>query len=311
MKKCAFSYPMLATLKKKPFSDANYLFERKLDGIRCIVVKNDKSVVLYSRGKKKLNITYEEIAEAFKRQKNNFAIDGEIVAFEGKRTSFEKIQKRINIQNPKQVNKKIKVYFYAFDILCFNGKNLKSEPLIERKKFLKKAISYSTLIRYTSHIKKEGINYLKKACKKGWEGIIGKKTESKYLSRRSSDWVKFKCSNRQEFVIIGYTEPQGSRKGFGALLIGFYKNSQLKYAGKVGTGYNEDLLKKLSKRLKSIEISKPKIKEKIKEKNIHWVSPKLVAEIEFTEWTKDNKLRHPAFLGIRSDKKAKEVKKEG
>jgi len=298
-----FVSPQLATLTEKYFSDKNWLFEEKFDGIRCIVVSKNGSINLFSRNKNKLNQKYPSIIEPLKKQRvKNFIIDGEIVAFEGNITSFSKLQ-RIK-------QEKVSIYFYAFDLLYFDKYDLRDLPLVERKKFLKQKFKFSTKFRYTRHILEKGLEFYKKACKKGLEGIIAKKKDSRYLSKRTTNWLKFKCSNRQEFVIIGYTDPQKSRIGFGALLIGFYHKGKLKFAGKVGTGYDFEFLKTFSKKLKKIETSKKIITDKIALKNIHFVRPRYVCEIAFTEWTKDLKLRHPRFIALRFDKPAKKVVKE-
>lgn len=298
-----FISPELATLTEKYFSDSNWIYEEKFDGIRCIVVKKDKDVKLFSRNKNKLNSTYPDLVTEFKKQRHkNFIIDGEIVAFEKGITSFSKLQ---------QVKReKIKVYFYAFDLLFFDKYDLRDQKLVDRKKVLKKQFKFTNRFRYTEHIVKNGEAYYKKACKKGWEGIIAKRTDSKYLSKRTRDWLKFKCSNRQEFVIAGYTDPEGSRVGFGSLLIGYFEKGKFKFAGKVGTGYDFKFLEMFSKKLKNIEIQKIPFKERIPLKNKHFVKLKYVAEIAFSEWTKEGKLRHPRFIGIRTDKAPRQVVRE-
>ncbi len=299
----SFVSPQLATLTEKYFSDKDWLFEEKFDGIRCIVVSKNGIINLYSRYRNKLNLKFPTIIEPFKKQKiKNFIIDGEIVALEKGISSFSKLQ---------QVKKeKINIYFYAFDLLYLDKYDLKDLPLIERKKLLKQNFRFSSKFRYTPHVLEKGIAFYKKACKKGLEGIIAKRKDSKYLSKRTKNWLKFKCSNRQEFVIIGYTDPQRSRIGFGALLIGFYHKGKLRFAGKVGTGYDFEFLKSFSQKLKKIETNKKIIAEKISLKNVHFVRPKYVCEIAFSQWTKDLKLRHPRFIALRFDKPVKEVIKE-
>jgi len=298
-----FISPELATLTDKYFSDEDWIYEEKFDGIRCIVIKKDKNVVLFSRNKNKLNSQFLSLVESFKKQKmKNFILDGEIVAFEKGKTSFSKLQQR-KIE-------KMKIYFYAFDLLYFDKYDLRDQKLTVRKKVLKTNFKFTNVFRYTKHIVQKGEEYLKKACKKGWEGIIAKKANSKYMSKRTRDWLKFKCSNRQEFVIAGYTEPEGARIGFGSLLIGYFDKEKFKYAGKVGTGYDFEFLKSFSKKLKNIEAKKLPFKERIPIKKMHFVKLKYVAEVGFSEWTKDGKLRHPRFIGIRTDKRPKQVIRE-
>ncbi len=202
------------------------------------------------------------------------------------------------------------VYFYLFDILHLNGYDVTKVDLRSRKKLLRNALEFINKIRFTAHRNTEGEKHHREACRKGWEGIIAKDAESSYVHSRSGKWLKFKCVNQQEFVIGGYTEPQGERVGFGAILIGYYDNGDLKYAGKVGTGYDNETLHRLKELFKERKRNKPPFSQEVKEKNSHWIKPDLVCEIAFAEWTDDNKLRHPRYLGLRRDKKAKDVVKE-
>jgi len=294
---------MLAKLSNaKKIPDSGWIFERKFDGERCVAVKNGENVRLVSRNNKSLNRSYPEIVEALKKQRKDFIIDGEVVAFEKGVTSFSKLQPRMHVKKLEEKTKKIKVYYYVFDILKSDKKDVDKLKLIERKKVLKKTISFLGIIKYTEH-RASGKSYYDHACKSGWEGIIGKREDAMYKHSRSSDWLKFKCEKREEFFVGGFTEPQGKRKGFGALLLG-EKGKGLKYVGKVGTGkgFTEKFLGNFASRLKRIEIKKSPFKEGVKEKNVHWVSPKIMVQIAFTERTKDRKLRHPHFLGIRRDK---------
>jgi bifunctional non-homologous end joining protein LigD len=302
--------PMLATLTDKRFSDKDWIYERKLDGERCLVFKNKDRVNLMSRNKKKLNKIYPELAEALKNQSYNFIADGEIVAFENDQTSFSKLQQRMH-DKEKNSGKTIKVFYYIFDLLYIDGYDISKAPLKERKKVLRKAVQFDDPIRFSAHISKDGEAYYEQACQKGWEGIIAKDALAGYVHSRSKKWLKFKCENNQELVIAGYTDPQGERTGFGALLVGFYKNKKLQYAGKVGTGFSDKVLKDLHAKMKKREIDTNPFEQKdIKVKNVHWIKPELVGEFKFTEWTNDNRLRHPSFQGLRHDKNAKQVVKE-
>jgi len=308
--------PMLATLTKKYFSDESWIFERKLDGVRCLVFKNGDRVKLMSRNKLELNNSYPELVDMFLSQSEDyFIVDTEIVAFKGNLTSFSKLQKRIHIKDSDQARKSdVKVFCYIFDIIYLDKYDLTEIDLRSRKKLLRKAISFQKQIRYTPHRNGEGQKYLSEACSKGWEGLIAKRADSLYSGKRSRDWLKFKCINRQEFVIGGYTDPQGERIGFGALLIGFYEGNNLKYAGKVGTGYDDSMLRELSEKLVNLTINSSPFDDQLEDlsaETVHWVKPVLVAEVSFTEWTDNNKLRHPSFIGLRNDKDAKKVRKEG
>jgi len=305
--------PMLATLTKKRFSDDTWIYERKFDGERCLAFKKSGSVRLMSRNKQKINDTYPELVEALKSGRYpDFIVDGEIVAFSGKVTSFERLQQRMKIKDPAEARESgVAVFFYLFDILHLDGYDVTKLALDSRKHLLKKALSFDDPVRLTAHRRGKGEAYHREACSKGWEGIIAKDGRGAYVHSRSKKWLKFKCFNRQELVIGGYTDPEGERIGFGALLVGYYDGDSLRYAGKVGTGYDDETLRGLGKRLKSLERKSPPFDaEHLPEKGVHWVTPKLVGQFGFTEWTKDGKLRHPRFLGLRRDKEARQVVKE-
>ncbi len=303
--------PMLATLTNKRFSDPDWIYERKLDGERCLVFKKGKKVRLMSRNKKQLNDTYPELVAAISEQKHNFIADGEIVTFENGITSFSKLQQRMH-RKSQQSNNKVKVFYYLFDMLFIDDHDITGLPLRDRKKILAGSISFSVdQLVYCTHINEQGEDFYNEACKKGWEGVIAKEAISTYVHSRSKKWLKFKCVNRQEMVIGGFTDPQGSRKGFGALLIGYYEDKKLQYAGKVGTGYSDDLLEEMRSKMDRLETDENPFEQKdIGEKNVHWIKPRLVGEFKFTEWTNDNRLRHPSFVGLRDDKDAKEVSRE-
>jgi DNA ligase D-like protein (predicted ligase) len=259
-----------------------------------------------------LNISYPEIQKACEfLNPNQLILDGEIVAFENNLTSFSKLQKRMHVSSAKKAKESgVKVYYYIFDILYLKNFDLCDLSLIDRKNILLKTINFSDPLRFTPHRVNNTKKYFKESCKKGREGLVVKKRNSVYEHSRSSDWQKFKCINVQEFVIGGYTLPQGSRINFGALLIGYYKNGKLRYAGKVGTGFSDEMLKTLGNKLKKNKTEKNPFNQVISEKNPRWVKPNLVCEVKFTEWTQDNKLRHPRFTGLRRDKSPKNVHKE-
>jgi bifunctional non-homologous end joining protein LigD len=303
--------PMLATLTEDYFDDIDWIYERKLDGERCLAFKKEDDVKLYSRNKKLLNNTYPKVVNALKREQGDFIVDGEVVAFEGELTSFSKLQKRMHKREQENIEKTgIDVYFYLFDIMHLNGYNTEEVDLVHRKEVLKSLMEFSDPIRFVKHRREKGIEYHDEACDKGWEGIIAKDSTSKYVHARSKKWLKFKCRNQQEFVIGGYTEPQGERAYFGALLIGYYQGDDFIYAGKVGTGYTEATLETLGEKLRGIETEENPFEGIIKDKGVHWVEPKLVCEVKFTEWTDYDKLRHPSYLGLRRDKSPKEIKRE-
>lgn len=311
-KQPGWTEPMLAKLTDERFSDPDWIYERKLDGERCLAFAVSKKITLKSRNNKKINVSYPEIAEALEKTvQEDCILDGEIVAFEGRQTSFAKLQHRMHVKSEKEAEKGAKVFYYVFDILHAGGYDLTGIPLIQRRRVLKHLISYEAPLRYLPYRKKEGEKLFKQACRKGWEGIIAKDGKSHYTHSRSSKWLKFKCVHEQEFVIGGYTDPQGSRIGLGAVLIGYYKGNSLKYAGKAGTGFDDETLKRLGRKLRDSRVDhNPFDAGNMEKKNVNWVKPEMVAQIGFTEWTEDGKLRHPRFLGLRRDKSPKEVKRE-
>ncbi len=295
--------PELATLVDKPFSDENWIFEEKFDGIRCIAIKVKGKVTLFSRNHKLLNDDFPQIVSALEAKKSkDYVVDGEVVAFKGRASSFAALQNR--------ARKKIALHFYIFDLLIWDGEELVKLPLLERKKLLKAHFPFGGPIHFTPHVKGAGETFYRKMCKLGLEGAIAKRLDASYVSKRTRDWLKFKCSKGQELVIGGYTEPQGSRMNFGALLVGYYERGKFHYAGKVGTGFDTATLDSLGAKLKKIEKKSSPFVEEIKEKTVHFVRPSLVCEVGFTEWTNEGKLRHPRFLGLRKDKPAKSVVRE-
>lgn len=309
-----FEQPMLATLTKNYFSDKDWIYECKFDGVRCLLFKNEDSIRIKSRANKTLNSTYPELVDSAQSfTADHIIIDGEITTLVNKISNFSKLQARLGVKNPSHaLIKSVKLYFYVFDILYLDGYDITQLPLRKRKKILKQVIKFKPPFYYVAHKQKDGIAYFKQACKKGWEGIIAKDASSAYVHERSANWLKFKCVQEQELVICGYTEPRQSRIGFGALLVGYYIGKKLYYAGKVGTGYNNAFLHVFSKKLKKIEIKHNPFEhpESVQEQHVHFVKPYHVGQFGFEEWTKDNKLRQGRFLGLRDDKKASDVAQE-
>jgi DNA ligase D-like protein (predicted ligase) len=210
-----------------------------------------------------------------------------------------------------ELRRRIPIWIYTFDLLHLDGYDTRQLPLHYRKELLRKALDFNDPVRFTEHRNTDGEAYYQEACSKGWEGIVGKKADSVYISGRSRDWLKIKCTKEQEFVIGGFTEPKGHRIGFGALLVGYYDGGKLVYAGKVGTGFDNETLQRLGTQLARLETRiNPFAVGAPPRRGAHWVKPKLVAQIGFTEWTSEGKLRHPKFLGLRFDKKPEEVVRE-
>jgi bifunctional non-homologous end joining protein LigD len=304
---------MLATLTDRRFSDPNWIFETKLDGERCLTFRRGSAVRLLSRNQLPLGNTYPEIADAFHHDGgHDVVVDGEIVAFEGNRTSFARLQGRIGIKDPAEARRSgIAVFYYVFDLLHVDGYDLTGLPLHLRKNLLKRAVDIGRPLRLLAHRNTDGEAFSREACAKGLEGLIAKRRDSEYVHGRSADWLKFKCVLEQELVIGGFTDPAGSRMGFGALLVGYYERGSLRYAGKVGTGYDSATLVRLRRQLERLERPQSPFAEgDIRERDVHWVKPQLVAQVGFTEWTRDGRLRHPRFVGLRPDKAASEVVRE-
>lgn len=310
--------PMKAVLTDDRFSDPDWIFERKLDGVRLILFKDGDDVRLMTRNQKERNGAYPEIAEALQRQSvRDIVLDGEVVAFEGNQTSFSRLQGRLQLQDPDEARATgIAIHAYLFDVLHVDGHDLRELALRDRKRVLRAAIDFEDPLRFTTHRNEDGEEAYRRACRDGWEGLIAKRADSPYRSSRSKDWLKLKCVTEQELVVAGFTDPQGERVGFGALLVGYWSDSDeraLRYAGKVGTGYDHETLRDLRSRLERLERQSSPFPEGTKglpRKGVHWVRPELVAQIGFTEWTHEGRLRHPRFLGLRHDKDMAEVVRE-
>ena len=307
-----WSPPTLATLTDKRFSDQSWLYERKLDGVRVVAGADGGGPELWSRNRKRVDPAYPEVVDALADQgADRFVIDGEVVAFEGNQTSFARLQKRIHLSDPREARRTgVAVYYYVFDLVSFGGVDLTRLPLRTRKRLLRECFDFTDPLRFSSHRTGDGEAFFRQACERGWEGLIAKRGDSPYRAGRTRDWLKFKCVADQEFVIGGFTDPQGARAGFGALLVGYYDDKRFRYAGKVGTGYDERTLRDLRARLDELAQDSSPFADPVRERGAHWVKPELVAEIGFTEWTEDGKLRHPRFTGLRNDKPASSVVRE-
>src|SRR5437870_7038250 len=320
--KARFVEPMKAKLVEKPPATGDWIYELKFDGIRLIAVRADKKVSLLSRNQNDLSARFPEIVEAIKNlAARECVIDGEVVALDDEgRSSFQLLQAR------EMEGRKSPIYFYAFDLLQLDGKSLVSLPLEARKNVLEKLCANAgDPIRYSGAIGGDAERLLEEVKRRGLEGIIGKQRNSVYEpGRRSRAWIKLKGVNEQEFVIGGYTPPQGSRKYFGAILVGYYENKKLTFAGKVGTGFTVKSLSILYKKFQKeardhcpfVDLPSKQNGQWIQDitpsmmRKMHWVTPVFVCEIKFAEWTRDRKLRAPVFLGLREDKNPTDVVRE-
>ncbi len=297
---------MLATLIDEPFDDDDWLFEIKWDGYRAICTVDAKgNVSLVSRNNLDLRKQFrdmEGLADAFRSVP--IMIDGEVVSLDAKgRSDFQRLQEYG--QRGKQLT------FVAFDVLYAEGRDQRKRPLEERKALLERLIRDDDLVLYSKHVIGRGTAFFEQAQRNNLEGIMGKKRSSLYQERRSRDWVKIKTQLEQEFVVGGWTDPRGSRKGFGALLLGAYNDEKLHFVGSVGTGFSEKVIREIMAELQKLaRASSPFGGDVVANAPKHWVEPELVAHVRFTEWTRDRQLRHPAFLGLRSDKAARDVKLE-
>jgi bifunctional non-homologous end joining protein LigD len=302
--------PQLATLVKEVPAGAEWVHEMKYDGYRMLCRIEDGEARMYSRTGKEWTANFNTIARAASRLGVTSAwLDGEVVVMQADgRSSFQALQNALSVDNA------ARFHYYLFDLPYLDGYDLTGVPLLERKRLLEKLLAPAKgMLRYSAHVEGSGTEFYHGACRLQLEGIISKRADSGYQAGRNRSWVKVKCAMRQEMVIGGYTDPEGSRKGLGALLLGVYEDGELRYSGKVGTGFDDATLKALRVRLDKLTQDKPPFANPPRGAEVrraHWVKPRLVAEIAFTEWTSDGTLRHPSFQGLREDKKAAEVVRE-
>jgi bifunctional non-homologous end joining protein LigD len=295
---------MKAVLTDERFSDPEWVFERKLDGVRCVAIKGEGRVRLLSRNHLPLEGRYPEVAAALGREAaDGFVVDGEVVAFAGTQTSFARLARR--------GRERVAVFLYVFDLLHLAGHDVTAVSLRARKGLLRRALAFHGPLRFTPHRNREGERLYREACRRGWEGLIAKRADAPYVHGRSRDWLKLKCGAEQELVIGGFTAPRGSREELGALLLGYWRDGAFVYAGKVGTGFDAATLRDLARRLAPLRRERsPFDAGDPPTRATTWVEPELVAEVAFSEWTRDGRLRHPRFVGLRDDKPAREVIKE-
>ena len=305
--------PMLATPVDEPFDGADWIFELKWDGYRALArIERDGAVAIASRNGKDFTAKFPELAEiADAFSERPLIVDGEIVVLDDEgRPSFGALQERLDrFGRTKPAERPIT--FVVFDLLYGNGRDLRGEPLEKRKAALEALLTGRGPVLYSKHVAQDGKDLFAVAAARGLEGIVGKRRDSTYASRRSRDWVKIKAQMRQEVVIGGWTQARGSRKYFGALLVGTYADDDLVYAGSVGTGFDAKKLAAIAARLDPLErATNPFSTDPKTETKAHYVDPVLVAEVSFTEWTRDGSLRHPVFIALRDDKAARDVVRE-
>ena len=311
----------LATLAERPFSDPAWLFEIKYDGVRVLASRRGDRVELYGRSGQDTTSRYPEVARALRALPiDSFVIDGEIVALDDAgRPSFQRLQPRMALTDPREIERAaaqrpaIGVFF---DCLMLDDRDLRKQPLVDRKECLRLLVPALGAVRYGDHVAEAGEAFFELASEQRLEGIVAKKARSLYSGARTRDWIKIKCQRRQEFVIGGYTDPQGSRGHFGALHLGVYDGvteaPRLVYVSKVGTGFDDAGLKAILDKLRPLARATPPFDAGTLPtgRGHHWVEPRLVAEVRFTDWTEDGGLRHPTFIGLREDKKPLECRRE-
>jgi bifunctional non-homologous end joining protein LigD len=297
--------PMLATLTDSPFDDAGWVFEDKYDGFRMVAKIEGGTVTLYSRNGKIISHSYIEVAKALEGVKGDAVIDGELVALDKAGVShFQLLQNALRHE--------AKLLYCAFDLTFCDGEDLRGLTLLERKKRLKNILPHHRLIAFSRHRKQSGTKFFEEAERKGLEGIMAKRADSKYLSgHRTDNWLKIKISKRQEVVIAGFTAPRRTRPFFGALALAVREKNAWRYIGHVGTGFSHKILEELHGKLMKLKAARSPFPAKVKDEAVTtWVKPSLVAEVKFTEWTSSGEMRHPVYLGLRSDKRAADVTRE-
>jgi len=297
--------PMLATLTEGPFDDNDWIFEDKYDGFRMVATIEGGEVALYSRNGKIVSHNYSEVAKALEGMKHDAVIDGELVAIGSDGLSHFQL-----LQNARR--HEAKRQYCAFDLMFQDGDDLRGLSLLERKKRLKAILPKHKLIAFSHHRATFGTKFFHEADRNGLEGIMAKRADSKYLSgARTNNWLKIKTSKRQEVVIAGFTAPKRTRPFFGALALAVRENNGWRYIGHVGAGFTHKTLEELHGRLVKLKSPKSPFPAKVKDEAVTtWVKPSLVAEVKFTEWTGSGEMRHPVYLGLRTDKRAEDVLRE-
>lgn len=289
---------MLATLVREPFHLPGWVYEEKYDGYRILAYKEGKRVTLLSRNNNERTETYSQVSEAVGRLTNTtLLLDGEVVAFDKKNISRFEI-----LQGDTQQGK-----YAVFDCLYVDGQDLRREPLTERRRMLESVVRESRHLMVGRRLAENGLEAFQIAKKKGYEGVVAKEASAPYVEARSRYWLKVKVHQEDEFIIVGYTPPNGARKYIGALLLAGYHKGKLQYVGKVGTGFSQERLKELYQIFKKLKRATPAVVNPLRERDVTYLEPKLVAQIAYQEWTDDLKLRQPVFLGLRDDKRPEEV----
>jgi bifunctional non-homologous end joining protein LigD len=296
---------MLAVLTDAPFDDPDWVFEMKWDGFRMVSCIKGGKVTLFSRNGKIISDSYREVARALANIKHDAVLDGELVALDSQGVARFQL-----LQNARRSQASLR--YYLFDLMFLDGADVRARSLLERKERLYRLLPKHPLLAFSEHRAAHGTRYFKEAQKQGLEGIMAKRAASLYRSGgRSADWLKIKTARRQEVVIVGFTAPRRSRPYFGSLVLAVHEGHGWRYVGHVGTGFTHAALRDLHGRLWPLRTTRSPFKQRVKDEALTtWVKPKLVAEVKFTEWTSAGEMRHPAMLGLREDKEAKDVLQE-
>jgi bifunctional non-homologous end joining protein LigD len=304
--------PMLATLVDKPFSDPKWLFETKWDGVRAVCFLKNGKARFISRNQLEMTGQYPELASiAASINATNAILDGEIVALDEHGVSrFQLLQRRLGRKDAGEIGRlasTTRLAYYVFDVLHLDGIDLTTCSLLERKALLETILKPSKNVRYSDHIIGAGEKLFEVIAKVPLEGMIAKRIDSTYVQRRSADWLKIKTTLESEVVVGGYTQPRNSRSFFGALVVGLYQDGELHYVAHTGGGFNQKTLEHVYKLMQPLKMSaSPFVDPPKTNEPVHWIKPKLVAQVKFSEWTADRRMRHPIFLGMRTDKKPNE-----
>ena len=306
---------MLPTLVERLPKGPEWLFEIKWDGVRVLALRVGGSVALWSRNRLLVARQYPEVAMAIARLRGgDLALDAEVVALDDHgRSSFQRLQRRMHVTGDlRRLAREVPVTAYVYDCLALSGRDVRHLPLAERKALVRELVSSDDVLRYCDHVEaKDGPALFEAACAAGLEGVIAKRGDAPYVGGRRREWQKIKCHRRQEFVIGGWTDPQGTRGHLGALHLGVYDGDDLVYVGRAGSGLGEAVLRDLSLRLEALATERsPFTRNTPRGRGHHWVRPELVCEVRFSDWTDDGSIRHPVFLGLRSDKPVRGVRRE-
>jgi bifunctional non-homologous end joining protein LigD len=290
--------PMLATLVGEPFQEPGWVYEEKYDGIRILAYKEGSQVTLLSRNDKNRTESFAAVARAIGALRPaTLLLDGEVIAMDRHNISrFQLLQREIG-----------RAHYAVFDCLYASGRDLRHEPFSTRRAELERLVFESDELILSRRLSANGNEAFRVAKRRGYEGVVAKRRAAAYVEGRSREWRKIKVHQEDELIIMGYTKPSGSREYFGALLLGAYKNRKLKYVGRVGTGFTRGVLASLYRKFQPLKRKQPPVEDLTRIQGVTFLAPKLVAQISYTEWTKDGKLRHPVFLGLRDDKDPNDV----